>query len=101
MSELVGVIQQIVQNTIQAMKPADMATGTVISASPLSVQPDIHMPPLPEKALILTDTVRERIVDVQGGDGRVVVREGLRSGDKVLMLRVQNGQRYLILSKIT
>ena len=69
MSELVGVIQQIVQNTVQAMKPADIATGTVISASPLSVQPDIHMPPLPEKALILTDTVRERIVDVQRGEG--------------------------------
>ena len=101
LSELVGVIQQIVQNTVRAMKPADMATGTIVSISPLSVQPDIHMPPLPEKALILTDTVRERTVDVQGGEGKVAVREGLRPGDKVLMLRVQNGQKYLILSKIT
>lgn len=101
LSELAGVIQKIVQNTIQAMKLTDMSTGTVISAAPLSVQPDASLPPLPSAALILTDTVRERSVLVQGGPGSVAVREGLKTGDKVLMLRVQRGNKYLVLSKIT
>ena len=84
MSELVGVIQQIVQNTIQAMKLTDKATGTVLSIAPLSVQTDSSMQPIPAAALTLTDTVQGE----------------LAAGDRVLMLRVQNGQQYIILSKI-
>lgn len=102
MSELVGVIQQIIQNTLKAMKLTDKATGTVVSVSPLSIQLDILMPPLPEAALVLTDAVKEKIAPVQDGDGGfVVVNEGLKSGDRVLMLRVQRGQQYIVLSRIT
>ncbi len=84
MSELVGVIQQIVQETIQAMKLTDKATGTVLSTAPLSVRTDMSMQAIPATALLITDPVRGRLV----------------AGDKVLMLRVQNGQQYIILSKI-
>lgn len=102
MPELVGVIQQIIQNTLKAMKLTDKATGTVVSVSPLSIQLDILMPPLPEAALVLTDAVKEKIAPVQDGDGGfVVVSEGLKPGDRVLMLRVQRGQQYIVLSRIT
>ena len=101
MSELVGVIQQIVQNTIEAMKMAAKATGTVESVSPLRVKIDSSIQSVPSAALLLTDTVRERVVPVQGGEGTVTIREGLKEGDRVLMLKVQNGQQYIILSRIT
>ena len=101
MSELVGVIQQIVQNTIEAMKMADKATGTVESVSPLRVKIDSSIQSVPSAALLLTDTVRERVVPVQGGEGTVTIREGLKEGDRELMLKVQNGQQYIILSRIT
>ena len=102
MSELIGVIQQIVQNVIQAMNLTDKATGTVLSIDPLSVQVDMNMPPLPDAAILLTDAVKERVAPVQGGEGgTVVVAEGLKPGDKVLMLRVQRGQQYIILSRIS
>ena len=101
MSELVGVIQQIVQNTIEAMKMADKATGTVESVSPLRVKIDSSIQSVSSAALLLTDTVRERVVPVQGGEGTVTIREGLKEGDRVLMLKVQNGQQYIILSRIT
>lgn len=102
MDELIGVIQKIVQNTIRAMKPTDKATGTVLSADPLSIQTDTSMPPLPAAALLLTDAVKERTAMVQGGEGgSVTVAEGLKAGDRVLMLRVQNGNQYIVLSKIT
>ena len=101
MSELVGVIQQIVQNTIEAMKMADKATGTVESVSPLRVKIDSSIQSVPSAALLLTDTVRERVVPVQGGEGTVTIREGLKEGDRVLMLKVQNRQQYIILSRIT
>lgn len=31
---------------------------------------------------------------------KIVVREGLKQGDKVLLLRVQGGQQYVILDKV-
>lgn len=82
--ELVGVIQMIVQESIQAMKLTDKATGTVLSTAPLSVRTDMSMQAIPAAALLITDPVRGELV----------------AGDKVLMLRVQNGQQYIILSKI-
>lgn len=82
--ELVGVIQMIVQESIQAMKLTDKATGTVLSTAPLSVRTDMSMQAIPAAALLITDPVRGE----------------LAAGDKVLMLRVQNGQQYIILSKI-
>lgn len=80
---------------------AEMETGTVTSVSPMSIQTDVSRPLIPAAALILTSEVKDRIVKVEGGsDGTVQVHEGLKAGDKVLMLRVSNGQRYIILSKL-
>ncbi|MCI8510833.1 MAG: DUF2577 domain-containing protein [Lachnospiraceae bacterium] len=101
MSELIGVVQQIVQNTVKAMRLADKETGTVVSLSPLAIQTDGTMSPIPEKALLLTDAVKARTAPVQGGEGGMVtIHEGLAAGDRVLMLRVQRGQQYIVLSKI-
>lgn len=105
--ELSGVIQQIIQNTVEAMKMADKVTGTVESVSPLRIKVDASMQSIPASALILTDTVKERIVHVKNcqecGEctGTVTIREGLKAGEKVLMLRVQGGQQYIVLSRIT
>ena len=98
-TSLTGTIQEIVQDCIKGMKLADMVTGTVLSVSPLSIQPDISMPPLPEAALIETSAVKARTEAAQGGEGgSVVVNPGISAGDKVLMLRVANGQSYILLS---
>ncbi len=100
MSELIGVVQQIVQNAMEGVKLTDIATGTVASASPLTVQVDATMQVISEKALLLTDGVKYRTASVQGGNGgSVVINDGLKTGDKVLMLRVSKGQRYIVLSK--
>ena len=108
--ELVGVIQQIVQNTVQTMKMADKATGTVESVSPLRIKMDASMQSVPAAGLLLTDTVKERIVPGENGQGctgadrctgRVTIREGLKVGEKVLMVRVQGGNQYIVLSRIT
>lgn len=99
--DLLGVIQMIVQENLKGQKPADKMTGTVISVAPLSVQPDISMPPIPAAGLLLTDAVKARSAEVKGGGGGTVeVVPGLAVGDKVLMLRVSSGQCYLILGRL-
>ena len=96
-TELLGVLQEIVKNYVNAIKMTDKATGTVIKTSPLTIQTDTSLPPL-----ILTSNVIERTEPVKGGaGGTVTVTEGLKAGDKVLLLRVQKGQQFIVLSKIT
>lgn len=100
-TNLTGTIQMVVQECLKGMKLADMATGTVETASPLSVRSDLSASAIPEQALILTSCVKARTVQVKGGGGgSVTINEALNVGDKVLMLRVANGQRYIVLSKL-
>ena len=104
MGDLIATIQAIVQESIKGMKTADMAIGTVTSLSPVSVKVDQTMQSIPAQAIMLTDAVREKTVDVKGIDGTKIgtadVGNGLTVGCKVLMLRVQKGQCYIILSKL-
>lgn len=105
MADLIDILNMISQNNQSAQKPADIAFGTVTSLSPLSIQVQGSMQSIPASAITLTDAVIERIVDVDGVSEdmphlTVKVTEGLAEGDKVTMLRVSKGQRYIVLSKV-
>lgn len=100
MSNLLGVMQMIMQENQEAMKPTDVAFGTVVTASPLSILVDGTAEPKPEAGLILTESVMQKTAPVQGGDGGTVeINKGLSVGDKVVMLRVSHGNQYIVLSK--
>mgnify|MGYP000628933987 FL=1 len=99
MSNLLGVMQEIMQENQKAMKPTEVAFGTVATVSPLSLLVDGTSQPKSEAGLILTEAVIPKTVQVQGGGGMVVVNKGLAVGDKVVMLRVSRGNRYIVLSK--
>lgn len=98
MSELLGVLQQIIQESQEAAKPTAVAFGTVTSVSPLEILVDGTTQPKPTQALIPTDSVIAKSTQVQGS--AVIINEGLTIGDKVVLLRVSQGQRYLVLSKV-
>lgn len=98
MSNLLGVMQEIMQENQKAMKPTEVAFGTVATVSPLSILVDGTSQPKPEAGLILTEAVIPKTVQ-GGGGGMVVVNKGLAVGDKVVMLRVSRGNRYIVLSK--
>ena len=99
MYNLLGVMQEIMQENQKAMKPTEVAFGTVATVSPLSILVDGTSQPKSEAGLILTEAVIPKTVQVQGGGGMVVVNKGLAVGDKVVMLRVSRGNRYIVLSK--
>ena len=99
--DLKGPIQNLVQETIKGLKMTDIILGTVLTTSPISVQTDISMPPIPEAGLVVPEIVRGKTSLVIGGEGgTVTINESLKSGDRILMLRVSGGNRYVILSRV-
>ena len=99
-SYLIDVIQSIIQENVKGQKLSDIAYGTVMQTSPLSIQLQTTMQNIPASALVETVGVKYKQANVVGGDGGyVVINEGLSVGDTVVMLRVSGGQRYILLSK--
>ena len=103
--DLVGVIQQIIQANLEAQKLTELEAGTVTGVSPLKIKVSADLPDLPEDVFVLTEAVKawdeEAVVDYPGGTSQTVTihHKGLQVGDKVVLLRVLKGQKYIILSR--
>ena len=78
---MIDTIQCVVQNILNHWGLTDYVPGVVTASSPLSVKIDDRLS-LKEGNLILTAALGE-----------------LAPGDKVVMLRVLRGQKYIILAK--
>ena len=126
--ELLEVIQKISQSTSQGMGMTDLTIGTVESVSPLTITTQTSMQVLREEVLYLTAAVIEKtlsplshthttldgttsealtsVVCTENGQalpfdsGGVIINRGLQVGDKVLLLRVQRGQMFIVLSRV-
>lgn len=126
--ELIQALQQIMQKNMQAMQLTNLVMGTVKSKSPLEITSNTAMEPLRAGVLYLTESVIEKKIPVlrhthtapdgatgpalesvvcqEDGKslpvegGYIILNRGLEAGDKVLMLRVQNGQKFLVLSRV-
>lgn len=128
MAELIDVMQGIIGNYCSGSGMTDIAFGTVSKVDPLQVTLVDTMLPIPTAALHLTESVVEKKIPLlkhghtisEGScqpalenimcyenenplpvkDGYIILNRGLETGDKVLMLRVKNGQAYIVLSRV-
>lgn len=128
--ELKDVIQQMIFETMKAYQPAEMQIGTVTSTNPLEITLDGTMQPLKASVLYLTETVIEKSIpilehthttpqgvtdaallqaditcDEHGSNlgtqgGRIIFNNALKVGDKVILQRSQNGQKFVIQSRV-
>lgn len=106
-------IQQIVLNITNSMKLTDYVYGEVTSIEPLKIKVDQKLE-LTSSIIILTSSVIEKKINISHTHGysegttnaespdlsEFVIVEGLIVGDKVIMLRVENGQKFIVLSKL-
>ena len=105
---LLDALQKINKDQIAAMQLTDMAVGTVTKADPLEITMDVHQAALTQDVLVLTDTVRPSGGYWAEKDGELCAVWGtdssssasLAAGDKVLMLSVRHGQKYIVLSRL-
>lgn len=99
--DLIDVIHGIVQDTNKGLKLTDLCFGTVEATAPLSITLETTMQPVPAAALILTDSVVARTVEIEVADETVTIplSEDLQPGERVVMLRCASGQRFIVLSR--
>ena len=98
MSEIIDSLRMAVETTVEAMDLLDLGYATVESISPLSLSIKKTNLKVTEPVAVMSDNVRYRSVNVQGQ--RVVINPGLSVGDKVIFLKANAGQNYVVISKV-
>lgn len=83
-NNLLGIIKKIVLDVIEASKPVQVVFGTVTEPSPIKIQISQKLI-LNKNQLAITKTAFD---------------SSLKAGDKVVMLRMQEGQRYIVIDKV-
>lgn len=98
MMALLKVIKEAGLGAVEAGKPVAVVFGTVIRTAPLLVNVEQRLQ-LPEELLIIPESLTEYKLVIAGEE--YVIRKGLKAGDQVLMMRMQGGQRYALLDRVS
>ena len=104
MSDLLGILQTIIQNDVKGLKLTDLCYGTVATPSPVTITIDGTMQNIPTAAIVLCDSVVSRsvtVTDSHGDSVTVPLSTALQAGERVIMLRCNAGQTFLVLSRVT
>lgn len=123
-TDLVRLMKQAAMEAVKTSQPSNIVFGTVTSASPLKIQISSKITLEPEM-LMLTRNVTEFETDIttvnwftentSGGSGyalfeshkhelkgkkHIIVHNQLKSGEKVVLIKEQGGQRYIVLDRV-
>ena len=123
MPNLVELMKRAALEAVDASMPAGFFYGTVVNEKPLQIAIDQKLI-LAEANLLLTASVRdfeleaavEHETEVAGGGSgeaafashkhayvgtkKYVVKLGLKTGEKVVLLRAQGGQKFIVLDRV-
>ena len=117
MSNLVEVIKRVALEAVSASNPTALVIGQVTSTNPLQITVEQKLT-LDEDFLIPTSNVKDHYVDVSvshkvdsttcevshshsyKGKKKVLMHYGLKKDESVLLLKMQGGQKYIVLDRI-
>lgn len=103
-NDLIKLIKQAAIEAVEVSKPVAVCYGKVMSISPLKINVDQKIN-LGESQLILTRNVTDYKIKMSLEDDTnkktYTVYNSLVVGDSVALLRLQGGQSYLVMDKIT
>ena len=108
---MLNAIRKAALTAMETTAPVAVLMGTVTKADPLEVNIDQRFT-IDADFLLVPESLTKLELDLShahsapgGATGPsltepVVIRPGLKPGDRVVLLRVQGGQKYLILDKV-
>lgn len=120
MMNMIQIIKKAALDAVEQSSPVNIAYGTIESINPLEVSVNQKFT-LTEEFLIVPERLLRYEVSLEhihkftditpagpqpesytekALEDKLVIREGLKVSDKVLLLREQGGQKYLILDRL-
>lgn len=107
---MIDIIKKAGVDAVGADNPVNILFGEVLDVDNLKIKLDQKLI-LPKEFFIVPESLTKYEVDLEHSHSipegissnslkKLVIREGLKQGDKVLLLRVQGGQQYVILDKV-
>lgn len=99
--EFYNVIKEIARSTIEENKPVSFCYGTVESINPIKIRLSQKLI-LTEPFLILSENVKDNEYDVliDGKAHKLKVFKHLKPGERVLMIRLDRGQKYYVVERV-
>lgn len=100
-NDILKVIKQAAVNAVEATKPVNICFGKVISVSPLKIQIEQKLI-LSKLQLSLTRNVTDYKTSILIDNELkiITIKNALKLNETVLMLRVQSGQKYIVLDRL-
>lgn len=101
MPNLVELIKKIALDVINESKPMGIFYGTVESISPLKIRID-QKRVFTENFLILCNNVKDYKANITINNIRqeCTIHNSLKQNEKVILVRLQGGQKYLVLDRM-
>lgn len=108
---LLDVVKRAAIQAVKAENPIIVLFGLVNKVNPLEINVEQRFT-LTADFLIVPESMTQFEIDLKHVHSfntsqteealtqKIVIREGLRQGDKVILLRIQGGQQYLVLDKV-
>lgn len=103
---MIEIIKEASLGAVGAGNPVNILFGEVLSIEDFKIRVDQKLI-LDKDFFIIPESLIRYEVDLKHSHGstgialgKLVIREGLKKGDKVLLLSVQGGQQYVILDKV-
>lgn len=91
---MLDIIRKASLGAVSNTNPMAVVYGTVINIAPLEINIDQRFT-LPASVLVIPETISK--LSSETGNG---TQTGLQLNDRVLMLRVQGGQSYVVLDRL-
>ena len=100
-NELLRIIKKAALEAVESAKPCAVAVGTVVCAEPLAIQISSTLT-LPKRHILLSGSVCKYKAELHTADGKntMVIDNSPEVGEKVILLRIQGGQKYLVVDKV-
>lgn len=91
---MLDIIRKASLGAVSNTNPMAALYGTVLSISPLEVSVEQRFS-LPASVLVIPETITKLTKEINGE-----TKLGLQPGDRVLLLRIQGGQSYVVLDRV-
>lgn len=99
--DLLSIIKQAGIAAVDAQNPVQVVVAKAESISPLTVNIEQRLQ-LTQEFLWIPESMTRHTAKIKHGEyeQEIVIREGIQVGDSLLLLRVQGGQKYIVLDKV-